>query len=98
MRRFYYDPSSGVCRPFTYTGCKGNANNFVSENKCIKACVPDTNMAKALEPKALFLGDACQMPKQIGRCRASMPKYYYDPNLKVCRLFFYGGCGGNGNR
>ncbi|XP_015686853.1 kunitz-type serine protease inhibitor bitisilin-2-like, partial [Protobothrops mucrosquamatus] len=39
IRRFYYHSASNTCRPFTYGGCKGNANNFRTRDKCCKACI-----------------------------------------------------------
>jgi len=61
--------------------------------------VPDAKLSKALEAKPLLhLGNPCQMKKEIGNCRAMMPHYYFDIKLQVCKLFFYGGCGGNSNR
>ncbi|XP_008824957.1 tissue factor pathway inhibitor isoform X2 [Nannospalax galili] len=36
--RFYYNAAIGKCRPFKYTGCGGNENNFTSKRACIKAC------------------------------------------------------------
>ena len=58
----------------------------------------DAKLSKALEAKPLHLGDPCQMKKATGNCRAMMPHYYFDVKLQVCKLFFYGGCGGNSNR
>ena len=67
--------------------------------ECIATCVPDAKLSKALEAKPLLhLGNPCQMKKEIGNCRAMMPHYYFDVKLQVCKLFFYGGCGGNSNR
>lgn len=36
--RFYYDHRRMKCRRFTYGGCKGNANNFLTKHSCNKAC------------------------------------------------------------
>ncbi|ELK04775.1 tissue factor pathway inhibitor [Pteropus alecto] len=36
--RFYYNSIIGKCRPFKYSGCGGNENNFTSKNACLKAC------------------------------------------------------------
>ena len=71
---------------------------FVSENSCIHTCVPEEKVAVAVTPRALFLGDPCSMEKEIGPCRARKPMYYYDSTHKVCKLFFWGGCGGNANK
>jgi hypothetical protein len=35
--RWFY-ASSGLCEPFTWGGCEGNANNFESEAACLAAC------------------------------------------------------------
>lgn len=37
--RWYYDQTSGSCRSFTYGGCKGNGNNFLTDNECMQQCV-----------------------------------------------------------
>ncbi|XP_068106838.1 kunitz-type protease inhibitor 2 [Hyperolius riggenbachi] len=36
--RWYYQPSTGICSTFTYGGCSGNKNNYLSEAECMKAC------------------------------------------------------------
>ena len=39
---FYYDATTGVCRPFNFSGCDGNSNNFGSVESCERACMdPD---------------------------------------------------------
>jgi len=35
---WYNDPSTGICRPFVYGGCGGNANRYGSLAECQKAC------------------------------------------------------------
>ncbi|XP_069081880.1 tissue factor pathway inhibitor isoform X1 [Pleurodeles waltl] len=41
-RRFYYHSYLRKCRPFLYSGCGGNENNFMSKKSCIKACKKDS--------------------------------------------------------
>ncbi|KAM9733220.1 thrombin inhibitor hemalin-like isoform 2-T2 [Menidia menidia] len=36
--RFYWDWDSASCRSFLFGGCRGNANNFPSEELCMKGC------------------------------------------------------------
>ncbi|XP_055932020.1 uncharacterized protein LOC129962298 [Argiope bruennichi] len=38
LERYYYDIKDESCSGFTYTGCGGNANNFLSESDCEKTC------------------------------------------------------------
>lgn len=37
-RRFYYNSAIGKCRPFNYTGCGGNNNNFITRRDCLITC------------------------------------------------------------
>ncbi|XP_046375933.1 BPTI/Kunitz domain-containing protein-like [Haliotis rufescens] len=36
--RWFYDQFSGTCRPFTYGGCGGNCNNFLTRHECQFQC------------------------------------------------------------
>ncbi|HMJ10721.1 MAG TPA: BPTI/Kunitz domain-containing protein [Polyangiaceae bacterium] len=38
MLAYYHDAKSGVCIPFTYGGCGGNANRFATQAACQAAC------------------------------------------------------------
>lgn len=38
IRRYAFDPKTGLCLPFVYGGCQGNANNFDSPEACYGAC------------------------------------------------------------
>ncbi|XP_029646559.2 spondin-1 [Octopus sinensis] len=40
----------------------------------------------------------CSQPPEDGPCRGSFPRWYYDPNMRKCIQFNYGGCRGNENR
>ncbi|ELK05531.1 kunitz-type protease inhibitor 1 [Pteropus alecto] len=41
--------------------------------------------------------DYCLVPKKVGRCRGSFPRWYYNPTEQICKSFVYGGCLGNKN-
>merc|ERR1719370_1956273 len=36
--RWYYDQQNGRCQPFIFSGCRGNANNWLKEADCYKVC------------------------------------------------------------
>lgn len=48
---WYHEASTGICRPFAYGGCGGNANRYASLEDCQKAC-----------PGAAPNYDACMRP------------------------------------
>ncbi|XP_075757222.1 papilin-like [Pelodiscus sinensis] len=85
MPRYFYNPVTESCEMFIYGGCLGNGNRFSTKEECLRTCgQPD--------------GDVCQLPPEVGPCKAYMPMYFYNPVTKSCERFIYGGCGGNGNR
>ncbi|XP_010186799.1 PREDICTED: tissue factor pathway inhibitor [Mesitornis unicolor] len=44
--RFFYNYSTGRCHPFTYSGCGGNENNFISRKSCLRSCKKGFNKRK----------------------------------------------------
>jgi len=42
--------------------------------------------------------EICKLAADAGKCSNSLMRYYYDPTLRDCRQFVYGGCHGNANR
>jgi hypothetical protein len=38
IRRYAFDPPTGLCLPFVYGGCGGNINNFETAEACYDAC------------------------------------------------------------
>ncbi|XP_041039911.1 tissue factor pathway inhibitor 2-like [Carcharodon carcharias] len=40
MLRFYFNKEKGCCETFSYSGCGGNDNNFISLELCQKICQP----------------------------------------------------------
>ncbi|XP_018084695.1 putative Kunitz-type serine protease inhibitor isoform X2 [Xenopus laevis] len=37
--RWHYDTTTGTCATFTYGGCRGNKNNYLNKDDCVKNCV-----------------------------------------------------------
>jgi len=42
--------------------------------------------------------DVCKLAKDVGRCRAAKPMFYFNMETKRCEGFLYKGCGGNANK
>lgn len=36
--KYYFDPENNKCDTFVYGGCKGNQNNFETEEECLEFC------------------------------------------------------------
>eukprot|EP01084_Bolivina_argentea_P096407 173336_1 len=79
--RYYYNNDSKQCETFTYGGCQGNGNNFITLQECEAECETNT----------------CHLPKQTGPCKGSFIRYYYNVLSEKCEQFIYGGCDGNVN-
>ncbi|KAJ8280704.1 hypothetical protein GJAV_G00057960 [Gymnothorax javanicus] len=41
--------------------------------------------------------EKCFAPKEVGFCRAALPRFFYNSSAGSCQPFIYGGCMGNGN-
>lgn len=44
-----------------------------------------------------FVSESCGVSKVVGKCRASIPRWWYNVTDGSCQPFVYGGCEGNGN-
>nr|XP_054927942.1 amblin-like [Dermacentor andersoni] len=42
--------------------------------------------------------DRCFQQPETGNCRAYQPTWYFDSKFSRCKMFIYGGCGGNDNQ
>ncbi|XP_067833390.1 protein AMBP [Heptranchias perlo] len=81
--RYHYNQSSMTCEKFTFGGCLGNRNNFVSDRECLQTC---RTVA------------ACRLPIEAGPCISSIDLWAFDSVIGKCIAFKYGGCQGNGNK
>ncbi|CAM4614137.1 kunitz-type protease inhibitor 2 isoform X2 [Lepidochelys kempii] len=48
--RWYYDPAAQACKQFVYGGCKGNKNNYLQEELCLRQCRGAAGGAEGPEP------------------------------------------------
>ena len=44
-----------------------------------------------------YTPDRCQQPMDIGPCKKSVQKWFYNTDSQQCEMFYYGGCRGNDN-
>lgn len=87
LLRWFYDRKTRQCRMFTYSGCFGNYNRFSSEQECLQVCA-----SRRRSPPV------CGMGPEMGMCNSSVPMWYFDAGMGLCRGFLYSGCGGNSNQ
>ncbi|XP_029817752.1 tissue factor pathway inhibitor 2 [Manacus vitellinus] len=84
--RWYYDRHTQSCQEFTYGGCYGNANNFLTFDDCEKNCWTIKKVPKL-----------CRLEADGGPCRSYLRRYAFNLSSMRCEEFIYGGCYGNGN-
>ncbi|XP_050036884.2 kunitz-type serine protease inhibitor A-like [Dermacentor andersoni] len=84
---WFYNPRTYSCEEFTYGGCGGNENRFDTQRMCEATCLPQRGRP-----------NACEQLPETGVCRARIPRWFYDFRSRTCKIFTYGGCGGNENQ
>ncbi|XP_078394883.1 tissue factor pathway inhibitor 2-like [Cetorhinus maximus] len=84
--RYYYNRYTQRCEKFIYGGCKGNENNFESVSECTLHCQRIKKVPKI-----------CRLEADVGPCRASFTRYFYNFTTGQCEDFVFGGCHGNLN-
>ncbi|XP_059146257.1 carboxypeptidase inhibitor SmCI-like [Physella acuta] len=100
LSRYYYDVKAKACYNFMYGGCHGNQNNFETKDQCELTCM-GTSFSGLPQSHILSrprnTSDMCYLEPVVGKCKATIERYYYDQKSKACNTFNYGGCEGNAN-
>ena len=102
--RWHFNPRSGSCEDFRYTGCGGNANNFMGKDECEATCkfnsqsVPGPAGRWSDSAASVEFPPFCQQLPDRGTCRGRVVQYFYNKDTRSCEPFNYSGCGGNQNR
>uniref|UniRef100_A0A7E4W475 Kunitz/Bovine pancreatic trypsin inhibitor domain protein n=1 Tax=Panagrellus redivivus TaxID=6233 RepID=A0A7E4W475_PANRE len=94
---YYYNSAKQVCEPFSYTGCRGNGNRFLTLSQCDNTCAKyrhlDANEANCFLPLSIGYGR-----KRKSCIRTAGYYFHYNAKEGRCGRFWYLGCGGNANR
>ena len=62
--RFGYNKETEQCEEFTYGGCKGNENSFMSIEECTNTC-----------GEGGISRDMCLLPRAPGPCKDDLAKW-----------------------
>lgn len=71
-----------------------NSLNFLLQNTCVSF---DPGIVPVNPHGFCFVSESCGVSKVVGKCRASIPRWWYNVTDGSCQPFVYGGCEGNGN-
>ncbi|XP_031559263.1 cysteine-rich motor neuron 1 protein-like isoform X2 [Actinia tenebrosa] len=88
----FNDPKGGListCPPGYW--CKVQIPSIPEQNiPGVGRCVPTKSDGDGVM-------NPCDLPLQVGPCRASISKWYYNKSRRKCMKFIFGGCGANAN-
>uniref|UniRef100_A0A914DE19 Uncharacterized protein n=1 Tax=Acrobeloides nanus TaxID=290746 RepID=A0A914DE19_9BILA len=66
--RFYFNKATNKCYKFSYSGCEGNGNRFISKKQCRQRCLPKPKKKARLAPEVTLA------PKIVDLCETCAAK------------------------
>ncbi|XP_060941296.1 WAP, Kazal, immunoglobulin, Kunitz and NTR domain-containing protein-like [Limanda limanda] len=81
---WYYDSKQGSCMAFSNGGCDDSRNRFETYEECKASCQRERT-------------GICSLPAVQGPCKSWEARWAWNPVMKQCQAFGYGGCHGNAN-
>lgn len=72
---------------------KTDSNNITTSDQELNRSMHENSSTKAKNNS----NEICFLEKEVGLCRALIPRFFYDYSSSECKFFNYGGCGGNAN-
>ncbi|XP_076146958.1 CD226 antigen isoform X2 [Alosa pseudoharengus] len=91
------DPSAPAERMFTTDSASSATTNSVRHPSGPVEGMSTTALASVIAITVPHTLEGCRSPPQVGPCRGSFPRFYYDVTTQSCESFIYGGCRGNSN-
>ncbi|GFR23990.1 papilin, partial [Trichonephila clavata] len=79
--------------------CPKGLHYDVNTKACQKPCDAYCNKTQSCQCKwsTCGLDDVCFLSKEVGICKAIIPRFFFNKRTGKCEPFHYGGCGGNEN-
>ncbi|PAV61571.1 hypothetical protein WR25_03124 [Diploscapter pachys] len=86
---WFYDPGQKKCEPFTYNGCAGTANRFISQTACMKMCSETNKLGNCPKGMSAYMEDGETSPKTctlnvIGTCPQPSSCVRSTTNQAIC--------------
>ncbi|CAF0874566.1 unnamed protein product [Rotaria sordida] len=90
---WYFDMIERECKLFQYSGCKGNHNQFSTNEECDLLC----SSLKTSKTLTNDIRAVCNLPMVRGNCDQQISRWYYNAADQYCHAYQYTGCHGNAN-
>lgn len=85
--RWFFNTKAGICERFTYGGCGGNFNRYLTYQQCEDTCKPTVD----------YTDEDCESQPDQGPCNQNFRRWFYNEKSDRCEEFTWGGCQGNAN-